>query len=138
MNILLDGTLGSRSILKRVDMLTDESKGKKYKVRGVFVDVPVEESVKSAIKRHRDGNDARRRGVKEGDEQFGGRYVPPAVIRHSTPPAGSEHRSTNRSIFADMVDSGVFTNGSLVIDNTGISDRKPLNKIVERDGKVVG
>jgi predicted ABC-type ATPase len=90
-NIIYDITMSSEgSVQKRLDRLAAAGY---TNVHGVFVDIPVEKSVDSAISRYRSGMEAYRAG-----EGSGGRYVPPTVIRQSADPTG-EYNSANRAHF---------------------------------------
>jgi hypothetical protein len=62
-------------------------------LRAVFVDIPVETSVRRALTRHRTGLEAYRNG-----QGYGGRFVPPHIIRKSESYnyPGSSH---NRTVF---------------------------------------
>lgn len=60
-------------------------------VEGIFIDVPVEVSLRRAEARHRREHDAYRAG-----DGLGGRYIPPPVIRAQAGPDGG---STNRATF---------------------------------------
>jgi predicted kinase len=62
-----------------------------YSVIGIFVDIPVETSIRRADYRHRAGHEDYRAGLG-----LGGRYVPPEVIRGQ---ADDEWGSKNRKTF---------------------------------------
>lgn len=88
-NIVWDITMSRR---KSVEARLDEMKQAGYtEFRAVFVDIPVETSVERAMARHRRGWEAYRRG-----EGFGGRYVPPEIIRAN---ASASSSSANREVF---------------------------------------
>lgn len=88
-NIIFDITMSSKgSVQKRLDKLAEH--GYK-KPQAVFVDIPVEKSVESALERHRSGLERHRQG-----KGLGGRYVPPSVIRKS---GSSTSNSANRDVF---------------------------------------
>lgn len=91
-NIIWDITMSSRtSTERRIDEL--HSAGYRW-VEGIFVDIPVEQSVARADGRHREGHDDYRAG-----EGPGGRFVPPDVITAQTDP---EWGSRNRKTFEEV------------------------------------
>ena len=63
-------------------------------VDGLFVDIPIETSVKRMELRHREGHDKYRAGIG-----LGGRFVPPEIIRRQT---DSEWGCKNRRTFEAM------------------------------------
>lgn len=90
-NMVWDITMGSeRSVDGRIKKLREAGY---EQIEAVFVDIPVEVSVKRALSRHRNGMEKRRRfeatgefprgrdGEAETEEPLGGRFVPPSVIR---------------------------------------------------------
>jgi predicted ABC-type ATPase len=73
-NIAYDMTMGHQApVVRRLDALSQAG----YSTRAVFVDSPVERSVRRAQSRHRQGLEAYRAGT----DPLGGRYVPPDLIR---------------------------------------------------------
>jgi len=87
-NIVWDITMSStKSVNGRIDDLHNNG----YHTKGVFVDIPIETAVKRALGRHRSGLEQYRQG-----KGYGGRYVPPGVIRLYAS-AGSS--STNHVVF---------------------------------------
>ena len=91
-NLMWDITMSSHgSAVKRVSDMRRAGYGQ---VHGVFVDIPGETSVERALARHRRGLEAYRRG-----EGYGGRYVPPDLIRKA---AGSGLVSNNRQAFEQL------------------------------------
>jgi len=87
-NVIWDITMSSLdSTERRVDNLRSAG----YSVDGIFVDIPVETSVRRAESRHRDGHEEYRSGIG-----LGGRYVPPEVIRAQ---ADDDWGSKNRRTF---------------------------------------
>jgi predicted ABC-type ATPase len=109
-NLIYDITMsGKGSVQKRLDKL----KAAGYnKPQGVFVDIPVEKSVESALARHRRGLEEHRQGIGHG-----GRYVPPAVIRQAG--ASETHNSINRDVFDSL--AGQFGSRRL-FDRSGGGD----------------
>jgi predicted kinase len=72
----------------------DDLRGAGYSVDGIFVDIPVETSVRRAESRHRDGHEEYRAGIG-----LGGRYVPPEVIRaQADDDWGSQNRKTFEAV----------------------------------------
>jgi predicted kinase len=105
-NVIWDITMSSRKTTEdRLDAL--DSAG--YIPTGIFVDIPVEESVRRADGRHRAGNEDYRQGIG-----LGGRFVRPEVIESQADP---DWRSVNRRTFEevkgrfsawDMYDNSVY------------------------------
>lgn len=90
-NIIWDTTMSGTGYIQ--DIVT-ELRSKGYnEVQAVFVDIPVETSVRRALARHRAGLEAWRNG-----QGYGGRFVPPHIIRQSESSnyPGSSH---NRTVF---------------------------------------
>jgi hypothetical protein len=83
-------------------------------VRGVFVDIPVETSVERALARHRRGLELKRAG-----HGFGGRYVPPQIIRKNS---SSTSSSANKDVFEALKNQ---FSGWSEYDNS-VSGRSPL------------
>ena len=72
----------------------DDLRGAGYSVDGIFVDIPVETSVRRAESRHREGHEEYRAGIG-----LGGRYVPPEVIRaQADDDWGSQNRKTFEAV----------------------------------------
>jgi predicted ABC-type ATPase len=90
-NIIWDITMAkSSSVEGRIQDLRSAD----YEIEAIFVDIPVEKSVERALARHRHGHEDYRNG-----EGFGGRYVPPNVIRENF---DSTHGSENRRVFEEL------------------------------------
>ena len=87
-NVIWDITMSS---LDSTERRIDELRTAGYSVDGIFVDIPVETSVRRAEARHRSGHEDYRAGIG-----LGGRYVPPEVIRAQ---ADDEWGSQNRKTF---------------------------------------
>jgi hypothetical protein len=106
-NVIWDISMGSGADWMKNDLIPDLRKRGYGNIKGVFVDIPVETSVQRAMSRYRKGMDELRAG-----EGFGGRYVPPALIRAMKTPDGG---SVNRGIFEDVKshfdDWSLFDNG---------------------------
>lgn len=132
LNIILDTTMAAKkdtddesSADKKIKLFSDAG----YDIRGVFVDVPVEVSVDSALDRHAGGVDKFNSG-KEGGE-MGGRYVPPSYIMGAAPSEGQKslgYNSKNRAVFERLKKEGKFSSAE-VWDN---SDRTKDPQLVER------
>jgi hypothetical protein len=72
----------------------DDLRAAGYAVAGIFVDIPVETSVRRADLRHREGHEDYRAGIG-----LGGRYVPPEVIRaQADVDWGSQNRKTFEAV----------------------------------------
>lgn len=126
-NVTIDGTLGDDS-RDKIEPLINEG----YRAKGLFVDVPLDESLGSARDRY----------TKDAFTENGGRYVPPFVQAAGAPPAHGR-MSENRNVFdrlAGITPDGQVTGDGLfetflVIDNTGIANGNPRSeKTVEGTG----
>jgi Zeta toxin len=87
-NVIWDITMSSReSTEKRIN----ELRAARYsRVEGIFVDIPVEVSIRRSDARHREGHDGYRAGHGQG-----GRFVPAEVISSQADPEwGSRNRKT--------------------------------------------
>ncbi|MBM0201896.1 zeta toxin family protein [Micromonospora sp. STR1s_5] len=93
-NLIWDITMSSPRVLE--DRLAELQQHGYSEATAVFVDIPVETSVARALDRYRRGVDAWHRG-----EGFGGRYVPPDVIRGQR---GRGGRTINRETFDQLRD----------------------------------
>lgn len=113
-NVIFDSTMSRR---QSVEQRIDELKAAGYtNLRGVFVDIPVETSVQRALARHRRGADRYAQG-----DGYGGRYVPPEIIRSNSSATSS---SANRDVFDHLRDH--FTSWEIWDNSTYGSDPKPL------------
>lgn len=93
-NMIWDITMASRASTEgRIDSL--RAAGYTH-IEGVFVDIPVETSVERAGERHRRGHEDFR-----NSRGYGGRYVPPDVIRENR---DAEWGSKNRRTFEELKD----------------------------------
>jgi predicted ABC-type ATPase len=91
-NVIWDVTMSDeRSTTLRIQSLRDAGY---THVTGIFIDIPLEVSVRRADARYREGNEEYRNG-----EGLGGRYVPPEVIRRQT---DSNWPSQNRHTFEQV------------------------------------
>lgn len=88
-NLIWDITMSRKSSVEK--RLEEMRRAGYTEFRAVFVDIPVETSVERAMARHRRGWEAYQRG-----DGFGGRYVPPEVIRAN---ASATSSSANREVF---------------------------------------
>lgn len=110
-NVIWDVTLSSKgSAQSRVDALKRHGY---TDVRGVFVDIPVEVSVKRALSRYQRGLEQWGNGQGQG-----GRFVPPDIIRAQATSVGG---TINRGVFDSLRNQ--FT-GSAVYDNS-VDGRAP-------------
>lgn len=125
MNVIIDGTMANANSARRK---SDKLKAAGYEVEGVFVDVPVDVSIKSALQRHRGGVDRFRRGDGQG-----GRYVPVEYLEASRTEEGNEFLSKNAEAYAGLMDDGTFSRAR-IFDN---SNREPgaVPKLVRDVGR---
>ena len=72
------------------------------------MDIPVETSVERALSRHREGMEKQAAG-----DGFGGRYVPPSVIRANTSETASSKNRENFDALRDGFDSWVMYDNSV-------------------------
>ncbi|MET7808645.1 zeta toxin family protein [Micromonospora chersina] len=117
-NIIWDITMSSPKVLE--DRLAELQDHGYAEAVAVFVDIPVETSVERALARYRAGVDAWHEG-------YGGRYVPPEIIRGQR---GARGRTINRETFDEMRDR--FDRWSVY--NNSVSGRAPA--AVRRRGEV--
>lgn len=90
-NIIWDITMsGSKGAIQRLDALD----GAGYSTKGIFVDISIDVAVERADARHRSGHEDYRAG-----NGFGGRYVPPELIRAQADP---DWGSVNRRVFEEV------------------------------------
>jgi predicted kinase len=126
-NIIWDITMSSRESTERrvVDL-----RAAGYTVDGIFVDIPVETSVRRVDARHRDGHNDYRAGIG-----IGGRYVPPEVIRAQADP---DWGSKNRKTFEDVnhlldhwsrYDNSVDGRSPLLVQTDRPHDENPEEKV---------
>lgn len=128
-NLIWDITMSSReSTQERIDALRSAGYNR---IDAVFVDIPIETSIRRTQARHREGHDMWRAG-----EGLGGRYVPPEVIlRQADPDWGSKNRkhfeaakvAVNNWI---VLDNSVDGNHAIVVESS-----KPKNANHDSPGK---
>jgi predicted kinase len=110
-NVIWDITMASQTSAQgRIDDLKEAG----YTIKGIFVDIPVETSVRRAESRHRHGHEDYRYGTGHG-----GRYVPSNVIRENT---DERWGSVNRRTFEEVKHE--FDGGWALFDN-GVDGRDP-------------
>jgi predicted ABC-type ATPase len=110
-NVMWDITMSKRSsVEKRITELRENGYDE---IDAVFVDIPVETSVERALARHRRGMESYRTG-----KGFGGRYVPPALIRANASAAAS---SANRETFDQLQEQF----DSWVVYDNSVAGRDP-------------
>ena len=104
-NLIWDITMSSQeSTQERIDDLRSAGYNR---IDAVFVDIPIETSIRRTQARHREGQDKWRAG-----EGLGGRYVPPEVIlRQADPDWGSKNRKHFEAAKATV-------NNWIVLDNS--------------------
>ena len=104
-NVIWDITMSDE---ERTAMRLNELRSAGYvRVDGIFVDIPVETSIRRTELRHREGHEKFLAG-----DGLGGRYVPPKVIRSQDDPEWGSH---NRRTFDKM--KSKFNNWS-IYDNS--------------------
>ena len=114
-NMVLDNTMHSPTAMAgTMNDMADEG----YKYRGLFMDIPVDESRKSIRERYL-------RHALDGT----GRFVPTSIIGDRT---STRSLSRNRDAFDTMVGQDWFTEW-MAVDNTGVSDGNP-RKVIEAQG----
>jgi hypothetical protein len=105
-NVVWDMTMASR---ESTEARLKELRGAGYTdVSGVFVDIPVETSVERALSRHREGMEKQASG-----DGYGGRYVPPSVIRANTSETASSKNRENFDGLRESFDSWVMYDNSV-------------------------
>jgi len=113
-NVVLDNTMDSEGgMLKRMTPLARQG----YKFRGIFADIPQEESLASAKKRYMDS----------ALTPQGGRFVPSSVQGNRASSRGN--MSKNRDAMDALVEDDWFTEW-MIVDNTGVSQRNPRGEVV--------
>jgi hypothetical protein len=113
-NVVLDNTMDSEGgMLKRMTPLARQG----YKFRGLFADIPPDESLESARKRYLDA----------ALTPMGGRYVPSSVQGNRSSSKGN--MSKNRDAMDSLVADDWFTE-FMIVDNTGVSTRNPKGDVV--------
>jgi predicted ABC-type ATPase len=103
-NLIWDITMSSKeSTVRRMS----ELRAAGYtQIDGLFVDIPVETSIKRTDSRHREGHDQYCTG-----DGLGGRYVPPEVIkRQEDAKWGSQNRKTFESVKGNFNDWSIYDN----------------------------
>ena len=112
-NVVLDNTMDSEGgMLKRMTPLARQG----YKFRGIFADIPTDESLASAKKRY----------IDAALTPQGGRFVPSSVNGNRSSSRGT--MSKNRDAMDSLIAQDWFTE-YMVVDNTGVSQRKPKGEI---------
>jgi predicted kinase len=126
-NVIWDITMSSVvSTRQRVSEL--RSAGYSH-VEGVFVDIPVEVSIRRAEARHREGHEEYRQG-----RGLGGRYVSPDLIgSQSDPESGSKNRATFEQIKASLDRWRVYDNSVDGRDAVLVEDSKGQDRQVRED-----
>jgi predicted ABC-type ATPase len=104
-NIIWDITMSTRESTEK--RISDLRTGGYSRIDGLFIDIPIETSIKRTEARHREGHEQYRVG-----EGLGGRYLPPEVVERQEDP---QWGSKNRKIF-DAVKQA-FNNWS-IYDNS--------------------
>jgi predicted kinase len=128
-NVIWDMTMSStRTTQGRITELRSSG----YRdIEGIFVDIPVEVSVRRADGRHREGHDDYLAG-----EGFGGRYISPELIRaQADPDYGSVNRATFENVKATLsrwrcFDNAVDGRAAVLVGESAESDRDGLEEAV--------
>ena len=114
-NVVLDNTMDSEGgMLKRMTPLARQG----YSFRGLFVDIPVDESLESAKKRYLDS----------AFTPIGGRFVPSSVNDPVKRKSAKGNMSKNRDAMDTLVADDWFKEW-MIVDNTGISTRTPKGEV---------
>ena len=100
-------------MLKRMTPLARQG----YKFRGIFADIPQDESLASAKKRY----------IDAALSPQGGRFVPSSVQGNRGSTKGT--MSKNRDAMDTLVEQDWFTEW-MIVDNTGVSNRTPKGEVV--------
>jgi predicted ABC-type ATPase len=105
-NLIWDVTMSAgKSTAKRINELSEAGY---TRIDGLFVDIPVETSVRRTDSRHRDGHDLYRNG-----DSVGGRYVPPEVIKHQEDPEwGSKNKRNFYAVKKRFNDWSIYDNSA--------------------------
>jgi hypothetical protein len=115
-NIVLDRTMDSEGgMVRRMAPLARRG----YKFRGIFADIPVEESKASADQRY----------INAALTPMGGRFVPSSVSASGNRKSMKGTMSKNRDAMDALVKDDWFTEW-MIVDNTGVSDLTPKGEIV--------
>ena len=132
-NVIHDVTLANDKAAGKVEALNSKWG---YEADGVFVDVSMEMSAKSQIKRHLGGLNRLRTGTDDGDRPAsdGGRYVPTRVLGASASD-DPDYRSTNRKAFENYKNTGALRRW-VVFDNNNYAN-KPL-AVGQRNAEIPG
>jgi predicted ABC-type ATPase len=129
-NVIWDITMSkAESASRRIESLRQ---GGYAEVAGLFIDSPVDVSVKRADARYRDGHDAYRAGTG-----LGGRFVAEDVIRAQTDPAwGSRNRANFEALKRRFDFWSVYDNSgpapALVADGSHARDDRPTLEATRR------
>jgi GNAT superfamily N-acetyltransferase len=114
-NVILDNTMQSSSDAERRATPLAQTG---YKFRGLFADIPVDESRASVEKRY----------LADALTEMGGRFVSSAVAGSSGRYSNKSY-SKNRDAMDDLVERDWFTEW-MIVDNTGIGQGAPKGEIV--------
>jgi hypothetical protein len=128
-NVIWDITMSStRSTEGRI---TEMRSAGYREIEGIFVDIPVEVSVRRANARHREGHDDYLAG-----RGFGGRYISPDLIRAQADP---DYGSVNRATFENVklalnrwccFDNSVDGRAAVLIDESDRPEREGVEEAV--------
>lgn len=123
-NIIWDITMSRlESTQERIDSL--RASGYRQ-IDAVFVDIPIEVSIKRTQARHREGQDSWRVG-----NGMGGRFVPPEIIREQTDPEwGSKNKKNFENIKPSVnnwtvLDNGVDRRRAILVDSSDLHKTIP-------------
>ena len=135
-NVIWDITMASKSTTEqRLDDLAEAG----YVTIGIFVDIPVEESILRADYRHRAGHEGHR-----NDSGYGGRYVPPEVMRSQADPDwGCVNRRTFEQIkyrFSGwaIYDNSVHGREPLLVASSGDPESRSKERYVSEVTDLIG
>ena len=103
-NLIWDITMSDQS--KARDRIVSLREAKYSQIDGVFVNIPLQTSIRRTEARHREGHEKYRAG-----DGLGGRYVPPEVIeRQADLRWGSKNRETFEALKAEFNNWSVYDN----------------------------
>jgi GNAT superfamily N-acetyltransferase len=114
-NVVLDNTMQSASDMERRSTPLAQQG---YRFRGLFVDIPVDESADSVEARYK----------AEALTPMGGRFVPSSITRSGNRKSSKSY-SKNRDAMDELIAKDWFTEW-MIVDNTGVSKGAPLSEIV--------
>lgn len=123
-NIIWDITMSRlESTQERIDSLRASGYGQ---IDAIFVDIPIEVSIRRTQARHREGQESWQAG-----QGMGGRFIPPEVIRNQADPEwGSKNKKNFETIKPSINDWAVLDNGvdgrrAILLDSSDLHKGSP-------------